>query len=374
MRIPVFYRAPVIDGTGYSETARNLLLELDATGKFDIELSNFDSSATRADIAPEDFERLQRMANNRINKEQGVSVQSILAVEWRKFCRKNIGYGVFETDRIPKAWVPFCNEMDAIISPTDFNKGIFEIREDLKTPVYVVPNGITENFNPEVQPFEEFKDKFNVVSVGLMQHRKGFDVLINAFLHTFRDEPNVRLILKIYSDAAFEVEALKNMIANMRKHHQAPAPEVVIISNYLNYEQMARLFKSADLFVTATRGEAWGHAAPQAAAVGAPVAVTGWSAPAEILPYTVAYHIAYDLIPLPKGAVRHPSFDLADQDGDHQWANPSPQSLSDIMRQAFQMREFNTNLGIRGYNHVKDWTWKRAALKLAKVIEQVHNS
>jgi glycosyltransferase involved in cell wall biosynthesis len=373
-RIPVYYRAPVIDGTGYSETARNLLLGLIDTGKFDIELDNFDSSMTRADIKPEDFEKIKAVAANKIDKEKGVSVQSILAVEWRKFCRKNIGYGVFETDRIPKAWVPFCNDMDAIISPSEFNKGIFQAREDLKTPVYVVENGITDSFNINAKPIDDFKDKFNVVTVGLLQNRKGFDVVLNAFMHSFKNTSDARLIIKIYTDSQEEIKALKNFISEMRRHHQAQVPEVIIIGSFLKNDVMAQLFKSADLFVTATRGEAWGHAAPQAAACGAPVAVTGWSAPAEVLPANVAYHIDYKLIPLPRGSVRHPSFDLADQDGDHHWADPDPQSLSDIMVQAYQLRDSNRELGIRGYNHVKDWTWKRAALKLAKVIEEVHNS
>ena len=373
-RIPVYYRAPVIDGTGYSETARNLLLELIDTNKFDIQLDNFDSSMTRADIKPEDFSKLQAASAVKIDMDKGVSIQSILATEWKKFCRKNIGYGVFETDRIPQAWVPFCNDMDAIISPSQFNKQIFEMREDMKTPVYVVENGITDSFNINVSPLEDFKDKFNVVTVGLLQNRKGFDVVLNAFLHAFKNESGVRLIIKIYTDSQEEIKMLKNFISEIRKYHNAYEPEVLIIGSFLKNSVMAQLFKSADLFVTATRGEAWGHAAPQAAAVGAPVAVTGWSAPAEILPSAVAYHIAYNLIPLPRGSVRHPSFELADRDGDHQWADPDPESLAEVMSQAFQLREFNTNLGIRGYNHVKDWTWKRAALKLAKVIEQVHNS
>lgn len=372
--IPVFYRAPVVDGTGYSETARNLLLGLLDTGKFNIQLANFDSSMTKADINPEDYEKLVRASQNTVDMDQAVSVQSILAVEWRRFCRKNIGYGVFETDRIPKAWAPFCNDMDAIISPSEFNKGVFTIREDMKTPVHVVRNGITSSFNIDVEPLPEFADKFNVVSVGLLQNRKGFDVVINAFLYKFKNEENARLILKIYTDTEHEIRQLKKAVSEIRKHHDSYLPEVVIIGSFLNNSTMARLFKSADLFVSATRGEAWGHAIPQAAACGVPVAITGWSAPAEILPSAVAYHIDYELIPLPPGSVRHPSFELADLDGDHQWANPKPQSLADIMSHAFSNREANKEMGIKAYNHVKDWTWKQASLDLARVIEEVHNS
>jgi len=373
-KIPVYYRAPVLDGTGYSETARNLLLGLEDTSKFHIQLDNFDSSYTRADIEPGIFERLQRMSQNRIDMSRGISIQSILATEWVKFCPKNIGYGVFETDRIPKAWIPFCNTMDAIISPSVFNKEIFESREEMKTPVYVVPNGIASDFNINVKPLDEFSDKFNVVSVGLMQNRKGFDVLINSFLYTFANVQNARLIIKVYSDSEQEISALKNLIANIRQHHQAFAPEVNIISAYLKYPVMARLFKSADLFVMPTRGEAWGHAGPQAAACGAPVAVTGWSAPAEILPKEVAYHIDYHLVDLPKQSVRHPSFDFADQDNDHKWANPDPGSLSNILAQAFNDRQRNKEVGLSGHNHVKDWTWKKASQSLAKVIEEVYKS
>jgi len=88
----------------------------------------------------------------------------------------------------------------------------------------------------------------------------------------------------------------------------------------------------------------------------------------------VAYHIDYKLVPLPKNAVRHPSFVLADQDGDHHWADPDPQSLADIFSFAFSNRESNKETGLRGYNHVKDWSWKRSAQKLAKVLEEVYKS
>jgi len=373
-KIPVYYRAPVIDGTGYAETARNLLLGLEDTGKFHIHLDNFDSSLTRADIEPRVFDRLKKMSENRIDMSQGVSIQSILATEWKRFCRKNIGYGVFETDRIPQAWVPYCNSMDAIVSPSEFNKGIFQARKDMTTPVYVVPNGISDSFNSKVKPLEEFQDKFNVVAVGLLQNRKGFDVLINAFMFAFKDVPNARLIIKVYSDSEQEINALKNLVTNIRNHHQAYAPEVNIIGAYLKYDIMARLFKSADLFVMPTRGEAWGHAAPQAAACGAPVAVTGWSAPAEVLPKDVAYHIDYRLINLPQNSVQHPSFVLADQDGDHQWADPDPASLVNIMVKAFNDKDANRALGLKGQAHVKDWSWRRASQTLAKVIEEVYKS
>ncbi|NBV29160.1 glycosyltransferase, partial [bacterium] len=366
------YRAPILDGTGYAETARNLLIGLIDSGKFDIELDNFDSSFIRADLSEDDVAKIKSISGNKIDKSVGISIQSILAPSWQKFCKKNIGYGVFETDRIPKAWVPYCNSMDAIVSPSEFNKKVFMSRQEMKTPVYVVKNGISKDFNIDVEPIHEFSDKFNIVSVGLVQNRKGFDVILNAFLYTFKNVPNVRLILKIYTDNPSEIDILKNLVADMRRHHESYQPEVIIIGTYLNYKTIARLFKSADLMVTASRGEAWGHAAPQAAAVGATVAVTGWSALSEILPEEVAYHIDYDLIPLPKKSVPHPSFDLADQDGDHNWANPKPESLVGIFNKAYNDREFNKNLGVKGYNHVKDWSWKAASNQLASVIEKVY--
>jgi len=255
-RIPLYYRAPVVDGTGYSETARNLLLGLQDTGKFDIFLDNFDSSYTRADIKGEDFKRLEALASNRIDTSQGISMQSILAVEWKKFCRKNVGYGVFETDKIPKDWVPFCNDMDAIISPSEFNKEVFLSRADLKTPIYVVTNGISDSFNINVDALPEFQDKFTITTVGLMQNRKGFDVVLNSFLHTFRDTEDVRLIIKVYADSEHEVNALKSLVSDMRRHHNSYKPEILVIGSFLNNLTMARLFKSSDLFVTATRGEA----------------------------------------------------------------------------------------------------------------------
>lgn len=371
-RIPLFYRAPVLDGTGYAETARNLLIGLIDSNKFDIELANFDSSYTRADISEDHILKIKSILENKVDKSKAISMQSILAPSWEKFCKKNVGYGVFETDRIPNGWVPFCNDMDAIVSPSEFNKSIFEIRDQMTTPVYVVPNGISDNFHNKVEPLPEFSDKFNIVSVGLVQNRKGFDVLLNAFLYTFKNVPNARLILKIYSDSDREIEALKNLVTDMRKHHQSYNAEVNIIGAYLNYDVMARLFKSADLFVSATRGEAWGHAAPQAAAVGAPVAITGWSAPSEILPKDVAYHIDYDLVGVPKNSVQHPSFTLADEDGDHNWANPKPESLVQIFNQAYNNREENQRIGILGQRHVSSLTWENASSRLAEVLEKVY--
>lgn len=329
-KINLIYLAPVYDGSGYSETARNLLIGLINSGSYNIQLSNYlTSNIINNNISHEVMATFRSLEGNKVDARSAVSVQLCLPSSWRRISKFNIGYGMFETDRIPKSWVPNCNLMDAIVVPCMTTKIAFEVR-GVRCPVVVVPNGVDLfYYNPTVKPFSMFSEKFNFLSVGTVQHRKGWDAVVYSFLDTFRDKSDARLIVKPYCDNPTDEVQMKQLVKTLRDHLDSHKAEILMINRYLSDHQMARLYRSANAFVFPTRGESWGYSPSQAAACGTPVITTGWSAPAEYLAPDASYHISYTLVK-PQG-MNHPSYIAADNDGDHLWAEPRREHLSELM-------------------------------------------
>ncbi len=104
---------------------------------------------------------------------------------------------MFETDRIPPDWVITCNNMDEIWVPTQFNVETFTAAGVNRNKLFVIPQGIdSDRFSPDVIP-RDWPDKkgFNFLSVFVWQDRKGWDVLLKAYLTKFNIKDDVALIL-----------------------------------------------------------------------------------------------------------------------------------------------------------------------------------
>ncbi|MGQ9675156.1 MAG: glycosyltransferase family 4 protein [Chloroflexota bacterium] len=117
----------------------------------------------------------------------------------------------------------------------------------------IIPNGIdVERFGREVEPLPEFKDgKLNILFVGRLDRRKGFKHLLRAFYAVQQELPNTRLLVAgAYSDKArrrYEEFAVEHGLKD------------VCFLGYLPIEQLARCYRTADVFCApSTGGESFG--------------------------------------------------------------------------------------------------------------------
>jgi len=111
--------------------------------------------------------------------------------------RIRIGVFVCEGDRIPDHWVATSNRLDLIIVPSTFCQRVF-IQCGTKTPVMVVPHGVSELFVPRPGLLDSQRFVFyNSFRGNHAHHRKSYSELVTAFLRAFAGRDDVVLRLKV---------------------------------------------------------------------------------------------------------------------------------------------------------------------------------
>jgi glycosyltransferase involved in cell wall biosynthesis len=313
------------------------------------------------------------MSKKSMNKDKAVLFQISIAAQFIQDCKWNIGYSVFETNRIPFSWVIPSNKMSAICVPCRQNKEAFT-ESGVTIPVHVVPHGVAEDLRPGAyQPLTMFADKKNFLFVGTPQYRKGIDLAISSYLQAFGDSSDTRLLCKVYLEAVQhenELTIVRDMIKDIRKKLNKHRGEIVVIPEYITDLQLRRLYASSEALIFASRGEGWGFAGSEAAGLGVPVIGTLWGGPADYLNPDVAYSVDYKLA-LVKNMQFNPQFMLAQMEG-HMWAEPSSDSIVKAMKQVYSNPTEAKAKGLRAAQHMRNnFTWEKSGEALVDVIEKV---
>ncbi len=132
----------------------------------------------------------------------------------------------------------------------------------------IIPNGIdTEHFNDNVSPIDTFNDdKFNILFVGRLEKRKGFNYLLKAYKQVKRENPNCRLIA---------VGPGTRLRKKYQRQINRNGLEDVIFTGYTTYSDLPRYYKTADVVCfPATGRESFGIVLLEAMAVGKPIVAT----------------------------------------------------------------------------------------------------
>jgi phosphatidylinositol alpha-mannosyltransferase len=129
----------------------------------------------------------------------------------------------------------------------------------------MIPNGIdTHHFNSQVTAIDMFKDdKFNVLFVGRMEKRKGFDYLWKAYRLVKQEIPNTRLI------AVGPGTRLRN---KYEKRISRSGLNDVVFAGYAHYDELPRFYKTADVVCFPNIGwESFGIVLLEAMSTGKPI-------------------------------------------------------------------------------------------------------
>jgi len=269
--------------------------------------------------------------------------------------RTRVGWSMLEVTGLPRSWVDGCNRMDEVWVPASFNVETFRA-SGVTVPIWVMPLGVdVDYFNPGITGFRP-SSRYTFLSVFEWGERKAPEVLLRAFAEEFKQSEDALLLLSVFNrdpevDVEREVAALDL---------PPSAPIVLLVNPEFAGYQMGALYRSADCFVSPTRGEGWGMPVLEAMACGLPAIATAWSGIADFLHEGVGYPLESSLV---TARARCPYYE------GFEWAEPDFEHLRFLMREVYEDPERARSRGLAAADEVAaGWTWEHAA---ARVKERV---
>ena len=338
--LKIKYWSPFYDASGYGSCSRQYIKALVGCG-VDITLSPVSFERTRPDLGD-----MGRFLDKHINKQIDYDINLIhLTPEhypmYKEEGKINVGYTVWETSKIHHDWVDYCNCMDAIIVPCEWNIGVFR-DSGVTVPIYCVPHVINV---PQYNTIKRFAingpsdNDYIFYSIMQFTERKDPVSLLKAYWHAFDATDNVSLVIKThrndYSDKEKEavIQTLKKIKSGMVLPEGKEYAPVYLMLNLLSEQDILGLHKWGDCFVSLNRGEGFGLPMAEAITIGNPVITTGYGGVNQFLNKNNSYLIDYVLVPV--SGMPYIKWYTSDQC----WAHADVCDAAKAMRYVYENRE-----------------------------------
>ncbi len=290
------------DDSGYAKVNRNLALKLHNAG-IQIKIS---PKSSRNQLSESDLKNLVKLEKTQISREH-IQIDSVVpSFSEISSAKYKILYTTVESYTVPKQFVDCCELYDEIWITSPWSADI--LKQYVKKPIYVVPAGVDETLYKEEG--ESFvlpnTKKFVFLSVFAWGYRKGYDVLLRAFFDEFSESDDVSLLIvsKYQGNASrYHKNKIKEDIEQiMREFPNKDLPHVVRYGQLTAEQDMPKLYRAADCFISTTRGE--GSALPpvEASMCGLPLIMTNASGQQMYLREDTAFLIEPDeLVEIQRG-------------------------------------------------------------------------
>ena len=364
----------ILGFSGHAAHARLCLRSLDKHGvPLAMEPFAYDEKFF-AQQPPEEAERWQRLWKADVKAGAYICFAVPLTLQGSdvfQACRRTnpffevfVGAATFETDRLPPGWAKALSGVDEVWVPSTFNQATFGHAGVDAGRIQVFPTGIdADRFAPgRVKPLAIADRRgFTFLSVFQWTKRKGWDILLKAYLEAFDRHDDVCLVLRAYPFRSRHISLRQKIDDFLYQCGRSPheAPPIILLDQFLPEMDMPSLYAAADAFVLPTRGEGFGLPFLEAMAAGLPTIGTGWGGHLDFMNHNNSYLLDVDgLVAIPAEQTSESPFYTPDQ----RWAEPSVQHTAETMRAVFDHREPARARGTKARADVKrQWTEERCA-------------
>ena len=313
------FQAPVATRSGYGDHSRDILKSLFELVKYDVKVVPTRWGNTPQDQINPQTEFGQKILQNiatQVDRQPDIFIQVSVANEFKKVGKYNIGItaGV-ETTVAPQEFIQGSNNMDLIITPSEFTKNTLvktlftQVDKNTKQkvgelkltkPVEVLFEGVDISiFNGKSSSsiLDSVDTDFNFLYVGhwlagdLGHDRKDVGMMIKTFCTVFKSLPKKQqpgLVLKS-SHAGFSVgerERISNTIKNITEEFGEKCPPIHLVFGDLSESELNDLYndKKVKAMLMFTKGEGYGRPLAEFATTGKPILVSNWSGYKDFLP------------------------------------------------------------------------------------------
>ena len=199
--------------------------------------------------------------------------------------------------------------------------------------------------------------KFNFLSVFAWQQRKGWDLLLLAFLEAFGSNQEVSLVIKASPFQGGNIgeatirEELEECFKRLCARHKCLTPvkeeakeeasgwmytehqpsNVLVLFKDLNTTEVGSLYGNADAFVLPSRSEGWGRPYMEAMLHGLPVIGTRFGGQLDFMNQNNSFLIDYNLSALSPHAQKEYKLNVVVDISGHRWAEPNVNHLRELM-------------------------------------------
>ena len=186
-----------------------------------------------------------------------------------------ISHLFWETDRLPKEWIQPLNSCDEIWTASPQMTEMIK-RSGVSTLCSTFPQPIWTDQSEDTSPpfLLPFAKDFTFYSIFQWIDRKNPRALLRAYWKAFEGNDKVTLLLKTYriNYAESEFNLIKRDVEKWRKELDLKHyPKVYMTRKLLTQNQMIKLHKMGDCYVTSTSGEGWNRPIQEAMMLGKPV-------------------------------------------------------------------------------------------------------
>ena len=274
--------------------------------------------------------------------------------------RRRIGFTMIEVDGFPAGWVRQANALDEIWTPTEFNRAAL-LGCGVKRPVHLIPLGVDPSrFHPAVRRIPNPRGEYVFLTSLAWGERKNPELLLRTFNATFRRDEPVLLVCKInHRDPGVHVP---NAIRALGLEERG-GRIYFVYNRELPHHQLASFYRSADCFVSTSRGEGWGLPLFEAMACGLPAIATDWGGHSAFLDPADTYPLRVrSLIP---------ALSLCPYYGGFRWADADAEHLAFLLRHVYEHQDEARERGLHASARVRaTLTWKHTAQKIINRISE----
>ena len=278
-----------------------------------------------------------------------------------------------DNTKLPSGWAKILNQKAHLVLPSSqFAFNTLKENGVNTERMIVVPHGYNPlEFYPDV-PIAGNNDpsldqKFKFLSVSAPHWRKGFDVLLSAYNEEFKNDQDVVLVIKSSGNShetsgqPFHVD-LNKLFSDLKKKYKHQWPDIRIITTRV--DNLASLYRWANINVLASRAECFSLTVLEAAMVGCPSITTEYGGHLDFLNNSNSYLIDYSMKRCPKEGQYY------QYAGDSYIGEPDKEHLKYLMRYTKDNYQEALQKGQKCYQDNKHLTWENAAQQIINLINE----